>query len=346
MKDCHRDMIAFHDGDVTLPEAERSEMRARRDTNRERLKSGLERDGEPAPALFRTQGSYAMRTMVQQVDKDYDIDDGVYFDEGKLKGPRGGSMSSGAAKDMVREALHAAVFSTPPEKRKNCVRVYYDAGYHVDVPVYRQRTEEVGWQPKTWNELASSDWICSEPDDVTDWFLQANKARSPDQKNGGQLRRIVRLLKYFARSRGSWAERIATGFMITALVVERYVANASREDLALLGTMTAIRDRLKGSLIIADPTMAGEWLTKGVDDSRARLLRAKLDWALAALEGVGSGSREEVLAVWDKVFNTTFFGERGGELKAAAVPSSVLIVGAESGAGRSAVDKRGGGRYA
>lgn len=346
MKDCHRDVIAFHDADVTLPEAERSEMRARRDANRDRLKSGLERDEEPAPALFRTQGSYAMRTMVQQAEKDYDIDDGVYFAEEKLKGPRGGSKSAGAAKEMVREALHSGLFSTPPERRKNCVRVYYDAGYHVDVPVYRQRTEKTAWQSKTWNELASSDWLCSEPDDVTAWFLRANQTQSPDQKNGGQLRRIVRLLKYFARSRASWAGRIATGFMITKLVVDNYRASARREDLALLNTMAAIRDRLNVSLMIEDPTMPGEWLTKGMDDSRARLLREKLDWALGELEDVRSESRTEVLGAWDRVFSTTFFGKRGEKLKAAAAPSSVLIVGAERGAGRSAVDKRGGGRYA
>lgn len=346
MKDCHRDMIVFHDEHVTLPDAERSEMRLRRDANRERLKNGLERDGEPTPALFRTQGSYAMRTMVQQVDKDYDIDDGVYFDEGRLKGPRGGAKSAGAAKEMVRDALHSALFNTPPEKRKNCVRVYYDAGYHVDVPVYRRRTEESAWQPRTLNELASSDWVCSEPDDVTAWFRRANQTQSPDQKNGGQLRRIVRLLKYFARSRASWAGRIATGFMITKLVVESYRANAQREDLALLDTMAAIRDRLNLSLVIEDPTMPGEWLTKGVDDSRARVLREKLDWAIGELEGVRHGSRTEALGAWDRVFSSTFFGKRAEQFKPAAAPSSVLIVGAERGAGRSAVDKRGGGRYA
>ena len=66
MKNCHDDMIAYHDEDVTLPHKERTEMRDRRNTNHRRLNNGLKRDGEPAPIGCRSQGSYAMRTMVQQ----------------------------------------------------------------------------------------------------------------------------------------------------------------------------------------------------------------------------------------------------------------------------------------
>ena len=41
MKNCHEDMIAYHDEDVTLPHKDQDEMRERRNTNRRRLKSGL-----------------------------------------------------------------------------------------------------------------------------------------------------------------------------------------------------------------------------------------------------------------------------------------------------------------
>ena len=87
-----------------------------------------------------SQGSYAHRTMVQQADKDYDIDDGTYFSKDDLKGPKDGDKSARDAKEMVRKALHDEQFNKPPEVRTNCVRVYYSAGYHVDVPVYREVT--------------------------------------------------------------------------------------------------------------------------------------------------------------------------------------------------------------
>lgn len=364
MENCHEDMLAYHNEDVSLPDRERTEMRDRRDTNRRRLKDGLQRDGEPEPLCCRSQGSYSMWTMVQQSDKDYDVDDGVQFDREKLKGQKGGDKTPADAKEMVRKALHDESFERPPEVRKNCVRIYYSAGYHVDMPVYRQVTGTNTWgQEETWLELASTDWQRSNPQGVTDWFLEANKDQSPDLQNGGQLRRVVRLLKAFARSRPSWRERIATGFMITKLVVERYVASGAREDVSLYDTMAAIRDRLSWDLEIEHPTVDGEKLTRGPDDGRSKLLRDKLDWALDQLQILHDPdcSREQALRAWDKVFNTTFFSERLGEDEAeaqeeggagslavlgAGVAAGLLIMGAKKAAAKEPVDKRGGGRYA
>lgn len=344
MKNCHADMLAYHAEKVTLPDKERTEMRERRDSNRRRLTQGLERDDEPKPVDYRSQGSYAMRTMVQQPDKDYDVDDGVYFNKEQLKGPRGGDRSAAEVKKMICAALHRVSFEQPPETLKNCVRVYYRAGYHVDVPVYRRILEENMWRNKNFRfELASTNWKDSNPLAVTEWFLNANKERSPNSDNGGQLRRIVRLLKAFARSRPSWHENIATGFMITALVVELYSANIGREDLSLYGTMAAIRNRLKWNLEIQNPTVRDEMLTKGRNDGRARFFREKLDWAIGGLDVLFQSdcNREQALKAWDKTFNTMFFigrlEARGTESRrsnsAAKVPDKP-------------VDKRGGGRYA
>ena len=357
MKNCYKDMIAYHDKNVTLSLKDRTEMSDRRDTNRRRLKSGLKRDDEPTPIDCRSQGSYSMWTMVQQPDKDYDIDDGIYFDKEKLKGPQGGDKSASDAKEMVRKALHDDSFKRPPEKLKNCVRVYYGEGYHVDAPVYRQMTEtNIYDEEETCYELASTDWKRSDPLAVTDWFKAANKDLSPDADNGGQLRRVVRLLKAFARSRPSWQDRVATGFMITKLVVERYMGNANYEDKALYDTMVAIRDRLKLSLEIEHPTVKGEMLTKGPNDSRTKFLLEKLDWAideLAVLFDSGC-TRKQALKAWDQVFNTTFFIERLADdeaelsksASAGAVGAALLIKGAEKAAAQNPVDKHGGGRYA
>ena len=81
--------------------------------------------------------------MVQDQHKDYDIDDGVYFHKDDLQGPKGGEKTALDAKKMVRKALHDDRFKMAPEVRTNCVRVYYNVGYHVDVPVYRPPPLEV-----------------------------------------------------------------------------------------------------------------------------------------------------------------------------------------------------------
>ena len=350
MYNCNDEISAYHKEGVTLPQSEQDEMRRRRNTNRSRLENRLVQKGDPTPSEFKSQGSYAHRTMVQQPDKDYDIDDGVYFWKDDLEGPRGGDMTALDAKKTVRSALEYSGFKTPPEVRTNCVRVYYDAGYHVDVPVYRKMKTKDPWtdEDKTHYELASSDWKESDPAEVTRWFRDENIRQSPDTTDGRQLRRLTRLCKAFARSRESWRPRIATGFMITTLIVkECYRANIQREDKALYDTMVAMRDRLNWNLDIRHPINPGENLTKDSNEGRTKFLRDKLNWAIDVLQVLFDGNcmRSQALEAWDRVFNTTYFGgnfdDSAGDMRA-----EILIRNGEDAATRDPVDKRGGGRYA
>lgn len=346
MYNSHDEIQSYHNEEVTLPQSERDEMRKRRDTNRKQLKDGLEHDDEPKPIDFQSQGSYAHRTMVQHKDKDYDIDDGVYFSKDDLKGKKGGNKSAGDAKEMVRKALHRDQFNKPPEVRTNCVRVYYDAGYHADVPVYREvkGINDLG-EEETYYEIASTDWKESDPVAVNHWFQEKNKHLSPDEENGRQLRRLARLLKAFARSRENWRDRIASGFTITTLIVEEcYCPDPIRDDKALYDTMVAIRDRLKSNLEVEHPIIEGEMLTSGPDDAKTKFLWKKLDKAIKDLDILfdSNCNREQMLEAWDKVFHTDFFskllndddttGQKG--ISASGVTPS------------SPVNKIGGGRFA
>ena len=313
MHNCSNDVLAHHNKEVTLPQAERTNMRNRRNANRERLKKGLKNNNNSAPREFVTQGSYAMKTMVQDPDSDYDIDDGVYFSKEDLVGNRGAEMSGLQARQMVRDALDDGSFKTPPEVRPNCVRAYYAAGYHVDLPVYRRVTITDAWGNDTYHhELASSEWKRSDARDVTAWFDRANAQQSPDTTNGRQLRRTVRQIKKYARSRPSWSGRILSGFAITALVVECYRANLSREDSALYDTMKAIRDRLNWNLVVKHPVTPNEAITKGNADARAKFLRDRLTEAIDTLDPLFDRdcTRQKALQCWDKVFASTFFRDR------------------------------------
>ena len=337
MNDCSSEMLLYHNEKVTLSQAERKEMREKRDRNRFRLKEELKKKGKPLPREFKSQGSYAMKTMVQYPDKDYDIDDGSYFDEEKLRDGSGKEMSPQQVKQMVCDALDKGNFRKEPEVHKNCVRIHYQEGYHVDVPIYRQREAAEGLI----YELASSKWERSAARDVTNWFEEENARQSPDAENGGQLRRIVRLIKKFARSRDDWAEHNLSGFGITKLVTDCFQSNADREDLALFRTMATIHGRLSQSLVVPHPTPAkpGQAITKGDDDARARFLRDRLSAAVKWLDPVinDNCTRKEVLKCWDKVFNTDFFSKTGG------TPSSKIFTGTSE---PGPTQKRGGGHYA
>jgi hypothetical protein len=314
MFDCSDDVLAYHDEKTTLRQSDRTAMRNRRNANRDRLKSRLKEAGRPTPYEFIKQGSYAMLTMVQDAENDYDIDDGVYFTQSSLQDKNGKDMPAPDARAMVCEALKDARFSCQPEVRTSCVRVYYNEGYHVDMPVYRIRESDGEY------ELSSGDaWIVSRAADVEDWFDEINQERSPDEDNGRQFRRMTRLNKKFARSRSSWKPEICAGFTVTKLASEKYVPDSQREDVALRYTMQGIHDRLCISLEVQHPITPSTTLTSGPNDAGTRLLRDKLADALTELDVLDDSqcTRAKALRAWDRVFNTDFFSRRESRKQAA-----------------------------
>jgi hypothetical protein len=309
MKACHTQIAAYHNDAVRLPSTERTTMRERRNSNRDRLKKGLERDGRAKPVGCHTQGSYAMHTMVQDENSDYDIDDGVYFEAADLFGERGAPMTSLQVRQMVCAALSDNRFAEKPEVQKNCVRVQYAAGYHVDVPAYRRTKTTDIWTNKTvyTYELASSSWKASDPKSVTAWFRDTNTNLSSSNDGEGQFRRIVRLLKMFARSRVSWKGQTASGFMITKLASEQFSASPGRDDESFRNTMSAIERRLQWNQVVAHPVL-NENITS-TDDPRPAFFQQRLAENLKHLSVLDAHdcSHASAMAAWDKVFATTWF---------------------------------------
>ena len=361
MYDCSADMLGYHDDEVTLPDPERTTMRDRRDTNRNRLRDGLSGEGKPKIQEFEAQGSYAMRTMLRHPSNDYDIDDGVYFLKEELVGPRGGEMSPREAKEMVRDAVDHDFFKTKPEIRKNCVRIIYKEGYHVDMPVYRRVTTKdwLGNETYHYELAASSGWKRSDARDVTKWFEDERKASG----DAVQIRRIVRLMKKFAKNRGSWGSQILSGFGITKLVTEKYQRHADRLDKSLYYTMQAVRDRLAISERVEHPKTPGETISSHQEgspfnDPKAAFLKDKLTEALGKMDRLFAQhcTRKEALQCWDKVFGTTYFVDgyeeeletksaKGSSPAAPAVLSSGLLIEQGSSA-MGAVREEGSGRHA
>jgi hypothetical protein len=342
--DNSRDIIAYHDDRVTLSQAERTAMRDRRDSNRDRLKSRLSESGKPLPTEFIKQGSYAMKTMTQDPDNDYDIDDGVYFTRDALKDAQGVDMAPQAARQMVCDALQDSRFERAPEVKKSCVRILYRAGYHVDMPVYRVISTAVG---DTYELACGDEWVASRAADVEEWFDAENQRQSPDTTNGRQMRRITRLIKKFARSRNAWKADVAAGFTITKLVQEHYCANINREDTALRDTMRAIHSRLRWNLQVQHPVTPGALLTDSVNDAKTAFLRDRLKEALDVLSTVDRSdcTSKEAADAWDRVFDTTFFSERVRESSKAANATVLQNLLSKREQPRQ-YEKEGGGRFA
>ena len=315
MKDCNIQVAGYERSKVRMSEDDRADIFGKAKANRTRLKNGLASNGDPKPIGLHTQGSYSMRTMTQHAEGDYDVDDGVYFDRESLKGAQGGDKSALDARKMVCAAVQDERFTRAPEIRKNCVRVYYNEGYHVDLPVYREiKTKNLfaGKDDKSF-ELASADWKASDPRKVTDWFKEQNKTRSSDANgngNDGQFVRIVRLMKAFARSRSHWKDKISSGFTISKLVSDHFYEDKGRDDQALRNVMRAIKDRLSYNDAVEHPVLKENIVDSG--DAKTKFFKEKLEDNLKYLEVLDdvNCSHKDAMTAWDKVFSSDWFSSQ------------------------------------
>lgn len=316
MKNCHKQVLKYQRDMVKLSDDAREDIKEKADTNRERLKGGLAADNKPAPIGMHTQGSYSMKTMIQEDDGDYDIDDGVYFDKDDLVGPNGGVMSARAVREMVCDALQDSRFKRAPEVRKNCVRVYYNDGYHVDVPSYRKIEVEdpISGEPKPAYEIASSEWKRSDARAVTKWFRTANSTRCSDASkdgNRGQFVRMTRLMKKFAKSRSSWKAKTISGFAISRLIDYCYLEIGERDDEAFRRVMQQIHARLLYDDVIEHPTLSGQNIVD-TGSPKVAFFKDSLAENLAHLEILDDPdcTHEQAMKAWDKVFHCDWFADQ------------------------------------
>ena len=297
MKDCNKDITNYLSDRVKLSQAKNTDLTARRDANRERVKAGLKRDERPAPTGFVTQGSRAMSTTIQEPGNTYDIDDGIIFEKTTLVGKQGAEMSALDARKMVRDAVDDGSFKTKPEVRTNCVRVTYNDGPHIDIPVYRRLADGSF-------ELASADWKKSDPEGVNAWFKKAADGKSGDGA-AQQFRSVIQLQKKFRLNRQSYS--LPSGFVVTVLTNEAYIAADERLDRVFRNSITSIHNRLRLYLTVAHPVVA-ENLAEA-DDPKVRDYRDLLAKAIEDLKVLDKANclRSEALKAWKKVFNTDYF---------------------------------------
>ena len=312
--DCNKEMKGYHAEEVNLSSNDQAEMRSRRDNGRTRLNNGLAKDGHPLPKECNSQGSYAMRTMVRDSACDYDIDDGVYFEEEDLHDADGKCISPRAARLRVRKALKDERLAYDAVAKTNCVRQQYPAGYHIDMPVYLTiRSKDIWGNEVVDYELASGgDWVKSDARKVTRWYNDAvGFELKTGQSDTSQLRRITKLTKKMARSRSAWKKKTTSGICISKLVVDHFVTRPGRDDDALRDTWQAIKWQLTFSQRVYHPVYADENLADEGDECII-FFRDCLGDALETLKVLDEHdcTRKKAAQAWDEVFNTNYFSDQ------------------------------------
>lgn len=311
---CHSEMTGYHGKKVTLSKSQQDDMRKRRNAGRTRLENGLTLNNYPQPRVKASQGSYQMRTMVQDDDCEFDIDDGVYFDQEDLADDNGKKLTPKEARERVCEALKwDGRLKHEAEVKRNCVRQNYPQGYHIDVPVYRiVTTKRDNGEKVEHYELASGDeWIKSDARAVTRWFNGMVGELNAGESDGSQMRRITKLTKKQARSRSEWKGRTTSGICITKLVTDHFVYVEGRDDQALRETWDCIKKSLEQSTQIEHPIQECANLADS-EDAQVLFFCDCLSEALEELEVLDGSEcdREQALNAWDKVFSTNYFSDQ------------------------------------
>ncbi len=328
------DLKMFYDEYVRLGKELRAELAGYRDLNIQRIKNGLDDLSKesgcprPHPYDFKNQGGYAMHTLNKAVhdDDDYDIDVALLFNKDDLpEDPL-------SARQRVCDALlkRASNFSKDPEVRTKAVTVWY-AGHHVDFAIYRTWTDLWG---RVRIEHASTVWKPRDPMEFSEWFTKQVTDKSPkpvlfnDPKvEPGQMRRIVRFLKWFCRSRTSWS--LPGGMVVSILVGETYRADGDRDDVALHNTLVALRDRLKWNLTVTSPVDSSKLTDRSDVLSQVKRLRDQLESVVPKLSVLSDPqcTRERARAAWDWIFNHEFWAkkESAAERALATLPYSLWI---------------------
>jgi len=160
MVDCSYELNRYWDEKVKLPQKDYDELMQKRDLQIGKLKANLQVDNFPQAIEFVNQGSYAMKTLIQQ-SEEYDLNIGVVFDKNDLISEN--KLQPSSIKYYVGQKLKIKRFLKLPSVMKNCIRVNYKENYHIAMPIFRKDENIL--------ELATTKgWESSNPQNINRWF--------------------------------------------------------------------------------------------------------------------------------------------------------------------------------
>ena len=290
MVDCSRELEKYWDEKVKLPQDKYNELMKKRDLQIDKLKSNLKSDNFPLPIEFINQGSYAMKTLVQQ-NEEYDLDIGVVFNKEDLENKNKSQPSS--IKYYIVQKLKDERFAKSSSVLKNCVRVNYKENYHIDMPVFRKNANTL--------ELATSTgWESSNPQNINRWF-QHEKSNKP------HLKKIVQLLKKWSKSRSEFKNIMPSGLILSILASECYIDD-DRLDISFYKTLDKMNIRLKKCRIVFVPNTSVDITVEAKHREKVKKLSEKLSGYFNGMFKENNfRDKDRALKVWKMFFADRYF---------------------------------------
>jgi len=313
MINCETEIKKYWDEEVKLLQKDVTTLTGHRDSNMNKLKQRLNKDNFPLYKEEINQGSYSMKTIIQHPKNDYDIDVGIVFREDDLKSK--GKNDPLKIRKYIAELMKDERFNEQPECKKNCVRIHYNDGYHIDIPIYRESKNS---SDETIQELASSMWEESDPKSINRWFENQKKEKI-------ELKKLVQLMKKWARSRTNW--NLPSGLILTILIDETYTSK-DRLDETFYWTLKHLYQRLKTDKTVNNPTNDDEITSSEKHKKKVDNLYNRLDEMFDVNRSINlseletTRDKKKALLIWKRFFNADFFVNQVKEIKEATITNT------------------------
>jgi hypothetical protein len=238
---------------------------------------------------FYLQGSYSLKTMIEPLnpEDEYDLDDGIYLKhtDDDISKPTTEEVSN-----WVFEAVKGHT-KKKPENKKNCVRVIYAEGYHIDLAIYRKINGEYYLA-----RLGQDQWVPSDARAFNNLFYTRLEKTE-------QMRSCIKYLKAWKGYEGCDLK----GIHITVLVGLNHVAIEDRDDMSLEKTVAQIIEYLKDKKAIYNPVDKNENLIEnwnsGKLDATTKMLE---DFNKKAKQALEEDDKKEASKIWKDIFGKRF----------------------------------------
>lgn len=191
--------------------------------------------------------------------------------------------------------------------------------------MFRRHWTDVGWK----YELSAGDeWIDSDPRAMNAWIELQVSAKSSETSGGYQLRRVIRLGKFFTKTHTARLNlSFPGGLVATALFIEPYNSDDGRDDRSFRETLRSLSQRSKYAPVYANGIQVSD--DKDVDRIGRLIDQAKS--SLETLDALDDDADDDKKArgAWRKAFKHRFFAEPvKDEAKAAVALETKSAVGA------------------
>jgi hypothetical protein len=271
------------------------------------------------------QGSWAHRTIINPVgDKEYDADFMLLMEDVDGWTPR----------DYLTKlnsvlGSHSIYGAMPRERKNRCVRIVYANQCHIDIvpSIIRDGLEYIA-------NYDTDTWERTDTQGFTNWM------RTKDSAARGDLRRVIRLMKYLRDHKNSFTG--TRSVILTTLLGEQvsearaaidpsYYSNVPTSLLHIVSDLDEWLQARPNRPSIADPSGSGSTFDHRWDDATYEYFRDRINaHAREIREAYESDDYDESLNLWQGIFGAGFVAPKDDKSSGRFGPAAATV-GASAG---------------